>query len=69
MGELRVLAAGFKFPEGPAVLPDGSVVLTEIAGGQLSRVTPEGKVTLVAKTGGGAKRRCHRTRWRTLCLQ
>jgi len=53
MDEARVLAAGFKFPEGPAVLPDGSVVLTEIAGGQLSRVTPEGKVSLFAQTGGG----------------
>ena len=49
----RILAEGFKFPEGPAVLPDGSVILTEIAGGQLSRVMPDGKVSLVAKTGGG----------------
>ena len=53
MSEVKILASGFKFPEGPMVLPDGSVVVAEIAGGQLSRVYPDGRVAVAAKTGGG----------------
>lgn len=53
MSEVKILATGLKFPEGPVVMPDGSVVVTEIAGGQLSRVTADGKVSVYAKTGGG----------------
>ena len=53
MSEVKIVAGGFKFPEGPMVLPDGSVVLTEIAGGQLSRVYPDGRVSIAADTGGG----------------
>lgn len=51
--EIRELASGLKFPEGPIAMPDGSVVLVEIARGTLSRVTPEGKVEVVAEPGGG----------------
>ena len=32
---------------------DGSVILTEIKGKRLTRVTPDGKKTTVAETGGG----------------
>jgi gluconolactonase len=41
------------FPEGPVALPDGSVLVVEIAGGRLSRVTPDGTVSVVANLGGG----------------
>ena len=51
--ELNVVATGLKFPEGPIAMPDGSVLLVEIARGTLSRVTPDGKVEVVAETGGG----------------
>jgi gluconolactonase len=34
-------------------MPDGSIVLVEIQRGTLSRVTPDGKITVVAETGGG----------------
>ena len=34
-------------------MADGSVLLVEIARGTLSRVTPDGAVTVVAETGGG----------------
>lgn len=34
-------------------MPDGSVLLVEIARGTLSRVTPDGAITVVAETGGG----------------
>jgi gluconolactonase len=49
----REVAAGLRFPEGPVAMPDGSVILVEIARGTLSRVTPEGRVQVVAALGGG----------------
>ncbi|NJN52734.1 MAG: SMP-30/gluconolactonase/LRE family protein, partial [Gammaproteobacteria bacterium] len=47
------IAEGLKFPEGPIALPNGDVLLVEIARGTLSRVTPDGAVTVVADLGGG----------------
>ena len=47
------LAAGLRFPEGPVAMPDGSVVLVEIERQTLSRVTPDGKVHVIATLGGG----------------
>ncbi|MEQ8502363.1 MAG: SMP-30/gluconolactonase/LRE family protein [Sneathiellaceae bacterium] len=49
----RVVAEGLRFPEGPIAMPDGSVLLVEIARGTLSRVAPDGRVAVVAETGGG----------------
>jgi gluconolactonase len=51
--EVRELASGLQFPEGPIARPDDSVVLVEIGRGTLSRVTPAGKVEVVAELGGG----------------
>jgi len=51
--ELREIASGLRFPEGPVAMADGSVVLVEIARGTLSRVHPDGRVEVVAETGGG----------------
>jgi len=53
MSEIREIARGLEFPEGPVAMPDGSVVLVEIARGTLSRVTPEGGIHVIAKLGGG----------------
>ncbi len=50
---LRVLAEGLKFPEGPVLLADGSVVVVEIPLGRITRVAPDGAVSVVAETGGG----------------
>ena len=50
---IREIATGLKFPEGPIALPDGDVLLVEIARGTLSRVKPDGRVEVVAHTGGG----------------
>src|SRR5262249_17327122 len=50
---MREIASGLQFPEGPIAMPDGSVLLVEIKRGTLSRVTPNGKVTGGADTGGG----------------
>ena len=51
--EIREIASGLKFPEGPIALPGGDVLLVEIARGTLSRVSPDGRVEVVAHTGGG----------------
>jgi gluconolactonase len=53
MRRIEVLAEGLAFPEGPVVMPDGSIVVTEIAKGCLTRVSMEGDVSLLADTGGG----------------
>ena len=49
----RVVATGLKFPEGPVAMPDGSVVVVEIARQTLSRVLPDGRCLVVARMGGG----------------
>src|SRR4026207_1074273 len=49
----NVLARGLRFPEGPVAMPDGSIVLVEIERRTLSRVTPDGKVHVIATLGGG----------------
>jgi len=51
--EVRELATGLEFPEGPIAMPDGSVVLVEIKRGTLTRVTADGGVEVVADLGGG----------------
>jgi len=53
MTAFRTIATGLRFPEGPVALPDGSVLLVEIERGTLSRVSPEGRVAVVAELGGG----------------
>ena len=47
------LASGLRFPEGPVALPDGSVVLVEIAAGRITRVRPDGSTETVAEPGSG----------------
>ena len=51
--KLTQIAAGLRFPEGPVAMPDGSIVLVEIERRTLSRVTPDGKVQVIATLGGG----------------
>src|SRR4051795_8737430 len=53
MSELRVVATGLSFPEGPVAMRDGSVVLVEIERQTVSRILPDGTVQIVARTGGG----------------
>ncbi len=50
---VRTVATGLRFPEGPIAMPDGSVILVEIARGTLSRVAPNGGVEVIAQLGGG----------------
>ena len=54
--ELRILAEGLGFPEGPVPLDDGSVAYVEIANGRIGRWRPDGRagrVETVATPGGG----------------
>jgi gluconolactonase len=53
MSELRVVATGLSFPEGPVAMRDGSVVLVEIERQTVTRVLPDGTVQVIARTGGG----------------
>ncbi|GHE92311.1 hypothetical protein GCM10017786_26210 [Amycolatopsis deserti] len=50
---MREIASGLRFPEGPVALDDGSVLVVEVERGTLSRVWPDGSVTVVADCGGG----------------
>ncbi|NWG45963.1 MAG: SMP-30/gluconolactonase/LRE family protein [Alphaproteobacteria bacterium] len=50
---MREIASGLRFPEGPVVYEDGGVILVEIARGTLSRVTPKGRIEVIAELGGG----------------
>jgi gluconolactonase len=51
--EIRTLAEGLDFPEGPVALADGSVVLVEIAAGAVTRIAADGGKTVLARPGGG----------------
>jgi len=53
MTEFKEIASGLRFPEGPIAMPDGSVILVEIARGTLTRVMPDGKLHVIAELGGG----------------
>ena len=44
----RLMATGLGFPEGPVAMPDGSVLVVEIAAGRLIRVLPNGELQTVA---------------------
>jgi len=51
--EFDIVTDDLAFPEGPVALPDGSVLVVEIARGQITRVDPAGNKTVMARTGGG----------------
>lgn len=47
------MARGLRFPKGPIWLPDGSLLVVEIEGGTLTRISPSGHREVVASLGGG----------------
>lgn len=53
MSELRVVTDGLRFPEGPIAMPDGSVILVEMFGPRITRVSPDGHKTTIAEVPGG----------------
>ena len=52
-GESTLVTEGLRFPEGPVALPDGRVLLVEIARGTITEVAPDGAQRIVATPGGG----------------
>ena len=53
MAELREVATGLHFPEGPVAMSDGSVIVVEIGAGTVTRVAADGSQEEVARPGGG----------------
>lgn len=53
MRHIRTITDDLQFPEGPIAMPDGSVIVVEIARGTLTRVLLDGRKEVIAKTGGG----------------
>lgn len=50
--DFELIAEGLAFPEGPVVMPDGSVLVVEIKRGTLTRCW-KGRTEIVAEIGGG----------------
>jgi len=53
MADWQIVASDLRFPEGPVAMPDGDVVLVEIAAGRVTRVAPDGRARVLATPGGG----------------
>ncbi|HEV2099261.1 MAG TPA: SMP-30/gluconolactonase/LRE family protein [Stellaceae bacterium] len=53
MAEIRIIAEGLGFPEGPVAMADGTVILGEISGRKVTRVTPEGGKSEIGRAWGG----------------
>ena len=53
MADLREVATGLKFPEGPVAMSDGSVIVVEIGSGAVTRIGKDGSKEEVARPGGG----------------
>ena len=53
MADVRVMATGLRFPEGPVAMADGSVILGEIAASAVTLVAPDGSKSAIGSAGGG----------------
>ena len=51
--DFEVVAEGLRFPEGPVVMSDGSVIVVEIESKKITRCWGDGKKDVVADPGGG----------------
>ncbi len=51
--DIQLVTDGLRFPEGPVAMADGTVIVTEVEAGVLTRVHPDGRKETVAETGGG----------------
>jgi gluconolactonase len=50
---IRTVVRGLAFPEGVVTTRDGGLLFVEIAAGRVSRMAPDGRVSVVAQPGGG----------------
>lgn len=48
-----IIATGLEFPEGPVWNRDGNLYVTEIRGGQIRKIAPDGTMSVFARPGGG----------------
>jgi gluconolactonase len=51
--ELRQVAVGLAFPEGPVALDDGDLLVCEVAADAIRRISPDGTVSTAARLNGG----------------
>jgi gluconolactonase len=49
----QILAKGLRFPEGPTLLPDGSLAFVEVERGTLMKLSADGALIELAYLGGG----------------
>jgi gluconolactonase len=52
MSRFTQVTSGLRFPEGPIAMPDGSVLVVEVARGTLTRIGRDGNHSVVATLGG-----------------
>lgn len=50
--DYKVIASGLRFPEGPVALPDGSLLVVELAGKRVTRIGLGGAKSILAEPGG-----------------
>jgi gluconolactonase len=50
---LTEVASDLAFPEGPVMLPDGGLIVVEIAKACVTRIDKSGRKTIIARPGGG----------------
>ena len=53
MSQLKEIASGLHFPEGPVAMPDGSVIVVEMLAPRLTRVLTDGTKETIADIPGG----------------
>jgi gluconolactonase len=51
--QMTEIASGLGFPEGPVMLPDGTMLVVEIARGCVTHLGAGGRKTVLARPGGG----------------
>ncbi|WP_300375905.1 SMP-30/gluconolactonase/LRE family protein [Henriciella sp.] len=51
--DFETVAEGLRFPEGPVVMSDGSVIVVEIESKKITRCWGDGKTEVIATPGGG----------------
>ncbi|MEM9360695.1 MAG: SMP-30/gluconolactonase/LRE family protein [Pseudomonadota bacterium] len=51
--ELTDVATGLRFPEGPVAMPDGTVIVVEIAAGRITRIAVDGTKSVITEQVGG----------------
>jgi gluconolactonase len=50
--DVKEVASGLQFPEGPVVLPDGDLAVVELHGSRITRISSGGRLSTIAETTG-----------------